>query len=180
MTPSQLSLAAAEYLTDKFTPHRHCYERFYDVEFPLRRKTTTKILEIGVGFGGSIKLWHDYFLLATIHGVDEERNWVGLLREDYPRVRLHQAPGYDPDTYKKLPDKFFDIIIDDGSHALPDQQWVLSSFPKWVKSGGIIIVEDVTSSQADHLVRIPDVEIIDWLDNPNGLNDDRLAIRRIE
>jgi hypothetical protein len=40
----------------------------------------------------------------------------------------------------------YDIILDDGSHNIHDQQITMSSFFKTIKSGGIFVMEDLHSS----------------------------------
>ena len=44
------------------------------------------------------------------------------------------------DFFKKI--KFFDIIIDDGSHMLSDQLFSLNYFYRYVKKNGFYIIED--------------------------------------
>ncbi len=76
MTPSQLAQSSSLYNTDKFT-ETHRYEGFYDVEFPPRKESAANVLEIGVAFGDSVRLWHDYFENATIHGIEKTNTTAG-------------------------------------------------------------------------------------------------------
>ena len=59
-------------LTDKGT--RHSYIPIYEELFPSEnRKDIKNVLEIGIAWGGSIKLWSDYFPNAKICGIDIEK-----------------------------------------------------------------------------------------------------------
>ena len=52
--------------TDKNTTHS--YLPLY--EFKNKNETAQNILEIGIHYGGSIKLWSDNFISANIYGLD--------------------------------------------------------------------------------------------------------------
>ena len=54
--------------TDKNTTHS--YLPLDESLFKNKRETAQNILEIGIQNGGSIKLWRDYFINATIYGLD--------------------------------------------------------------------------------------------------------------
>ena len=54
--------------TDKNTTHS--YLPLYESLFKNKKETAQNILEIGIQNGGSIKLWRDYFINATIYGLD--------------------------------------------------------------------------------------------------------------
>ena len=54
--------------TDKNTTHSHL--PLYESLFKNKKETAQNILEIGIQNGGSIKLWRDYFINATIYGLD--------------------------------------------------------------------------------------------------------------
>jgi hypothetical protein len=53
--------------TDKNTVHS--YLDLYERLLKSKKKTALNVLEIGVHFGGSIKLWHDYFENAVVYGL---------------------------------------------------------------------------------------------------------------
>ena len=49
----------------------HSYLDFYESLFQDYRHKTIKILEIGVLFGNSLKLWHEYFTNGSIYGIED-------------------------------------------------------------------------------------------------------------
>jgi hypothetical protein len=92
--------------TDKNTSHSYLstYEQLL-----LKKKNTAKnILEIGIQNGGSIKLWHDYFLNASIFGLDtmnEEHLWDEINNKD--RITLD---CYGDDLKRLYEKKGFRVI----------------------------------------------------------------------
>jgi hypothetical protein len=54
--------------TDKNTTHS--YLDIYQTLFNNKKNTAKNILEIGIYRGGSIKLWSEFFINATIYGID--------------------------------------------------------------------------------------------------------------
>jgi hypothetical protein len=68
----ELTRLGKRFGTDKVA---HGFTKLYDAIFSTQRSTTRRMLEVGVFYGASIRMWHDYFPAATIHGVDA---WRGL------------------------------------------------------------------------------------------------------
>lgn len=153
-----------KYGTDKAT--HHGYTDHYDERFKDIRMDVKNVLEIGTATGASIQMWKDYFPNATIYAVDirdiyeyPEHHRVVLCtynfgkREDSESSFTHHEYKYPAkdgfkgiNTFlKELPIEF-DIIIDDGSHMMKDQQLTLAMLFEQVKSGGIYVLEDLTTS----------------------------------
>ena len=122
----------------------HNYAEIYDKY--LKDFKVEKMLEIGVARGRSLMMWNRYFdYEAEIHGIDidikqSENEFI------YP-VHLHQGDQKDIDWLNKEFDGMeFDLIIDDGSHRMKDQQVSLKTlFPK-LRSGGLYVIEDLHTS----------------------------------
>ena len=121
----------------------HNYAEIYDKY--LRDMRVDKMLEIGVAGGRSLMMWNEYFdYKAEIHGIDI--NLSGKYNFLYP-VHLHQGDQKDiPWLNKEFDGIEFDLIIDDGSHRMRDQQISLKTlFPK-LRSGGLYVIEDLHTS----------------------------------
>ena len=139
MRSAQLSLN--EYDTDKIS--NRYLERYDPVLEPWLDKPIV-LLELGVHKGGSAYLWHDYFPLGTIVGID-----VNLPKEFKPADRIHLFEGsqadrlFLSDVANKVAPKGFDIIIDDASHLGKLTRiafWHL--FDNHLKPGGLYVIED--------------------------------------
>jgi hypothetical protein len=93
------------------------YLHFYERHFESRRLEPLKVLEIGVGFGASLRLWRDYFPNAQVNGLDIRPDAVVDLGE---RIKVHTGDQNDAEMLKELSNAHgpFDIVIDDGSHLV--------------------------------------------------------------
>jgi len=58
-----------EYPSDKNSYHSYI-EDVYEEYFSQYKNKKINLLEIGVAFSGSIRLWNDYFKNAKIYGID--------------------------------------------------------------------------------------------------------------
>lgn len=161
--------------TDKDTTHS--YLDTYEKLFMMKRDTTTKVLEIGILKGGSLKLWRDYFNNAHIYGIDI----CDRCLNDEDRITYlfnTNASLFNTDYFK---DKF-DIIVDDGSHSLTDQCVFIEKYVSLLKDDGILIIEDVQNiNDIDTFKNItpehlkPYIEVYDLREN-KGRYDDILFV----
>jgi len=122
----------------------HSYiSHYYENTFLTLKKETKTVVEIGVCYGNSMKLWHDYFTNATIYGIDKKPAWKNIGNYNN-RCKIIKGSSNDVSTYKDIPNNI-DIVIDDGSHKLVDQIKSFGIlFPK-LKKGGLYIIEDIGS-----------------------------------
>lgn len=122
--------------TDKDTVHSYLdtYERLF-----VSRKDASNVLEVGVYFGGSIELWHDYFQNAIITGIDINTTSVKYNE----RVRLFTGNAYTTDMIAQLSDRQYDIIIDDGPHTLDSMIYIAKNYTNLLTENGVLIIEDI-------------------------------------
>lgn len=139
-------MAAAFARTENIHKTAHFIPVYDQVFTPYRMRPPTRMLEIGLGCGGSLNLWRDYFPPAsTIVGIDGNPKCKTL---DDPDRDIHVRVGQqqDIDFLQSVTDEFgpFDIILDDGSH-LP--HYTLESFKHLflhgLSDGGVYLVEDL-------------------------------------
>ena len=148
------------YSTDKFTGH--AYGEFYDKLFEGKENEHLDMMEIGVNEGGSVRLWHDYLKKSFIVGLDIVDLWRGPDKTNYPGLILYlNINAYsEPINFYNL-----DIILDDGPHSLSSQIYALKNFPSYLKSGGLLVIEDVPSGIESEIIKHAplggQVEVID-------------------
>jgi len=126
----------------------HCYiDEWYSSEFTPIRYENLKILEIGINKGDSLILWRDWFTNSEITGIDN----MSEMGDDYinivdkiERVNIIYADAYSPFTSDSFEDNTFDYIIDDGPHSLLSQLLCIKLYYSKLKSGGKIIIEDIS------------------------------------
>lgn len=138
----------ADGMTDKdMTVHGFVepYEHFF---FPLK-ETAVRICEIGIGKGGSLIIWRDYFPKAKVYGIDID-DCSDLQSE---RVKTFIADQADRNQLQSFIDEYggdYDIILDDGGHRMDQQQISFGFLFKHVKPGGYYVIEDVHTSLYDY------------------------------
>lgn len=154
-----------KYGTDKVS-HGFCH--LYGEKFNQMKESVKNVLEIGVFFGASIQMWREYFPNATIHGFDTFEGLQGngsrfgdadKFYKDWEtlphlgdRIQLYkhdQGKESDLITFvNEMKEKNieFDLILDDGSHLMVDQQLTFKHLFEIVKNGGFYVIEDVHTS----------------------------------
>lgn len=135
-----------KYPTDK-CPNGHNFIETYQNIFAPMRDTMGKFLEIGIYAGHSHLMWREYFPPQTqIYGIDlrnYDENSAGS------GVHTFVADQSKREDLQKFIDKHgsdFDVILDDGGHAMDHQQVSLAFLFKHLRPGGYFIIEDVHTS----------------------------------
>lgn len=125
----------SKYDTDK--EWHHHYGNVYNHIFSqFNRQAPLNILEIGTQKGGSLLAWKEYFPNANVTGVDI----VDVVPKKYRKDTVTRIIS-DIKDYKT--NQNFDIVIDDGSHYLPDVVYVITQYCNKLNKGGVLIIEDV-------------------------------------
>ena len=112
----------SKHQTDKNMHNRTsslCYLDIYEPYFKRFQNKEINLLEIGVRGGNSLRVWEDFFLKASIFGVDIDPSCA---QHGKGRVEVVIGDGTDANTLSKInrADIRYDIIIDDGSHINTD------------------------------------------------------------
>ena len=137
--------------TDKNTVHS--YLDLYQQLLVKKKETAKNVLEIGICNGGSIKLWSDFFINATVYGIDImaiENVWEGIKNKD--NIVLYTSTNAYKNEFfmDQLGNKKFDFMLDDGPHTLESMIQFIQLYSQIMTEDGILIIEDVQS--------------VDWLD----------------
>ena len=146
--------------TDKNTVHS--YLDLYQPLFEKKKESAKNVLEIGICNGGSIKLWRDYFINATVYALDimELADISSEIKND-PRIKLYTSiNAYNDDFFI---DHFltnptrFDIVLDDGPHTKESMIIFIRNFLRILTDDGILVVEDVQDPDwiADLALAVP-------------------------
>lgn len=142
---SQLDEIGLKYNADK-SSRFHNYLDFYQLMLP-DRSFRGRLLEIGIMDGPSMRMWAEYYPKAEIVGVDIY-NKDHLYNEPWgvPKsVKMFEIDGTDPEQVKQLGN--FDIIIDDGSHYMKDQQKSFELlYYNQLNKDGVYVLEDLWTS----------------------------------
>jgi predicted O-methyltransferase YrrM len=132
--------------TDKASDHS--YDNFYAESFESYLNKKTTILEIGVQYGGSSLLWHDYLPQSQLVLVDikNQVNEYIFSSMNPERYVFYEIDAFKDENLKFLSDTYpegFDIIVEDGPHSLDSQIYTLQNYLPLLKENGILIIEDI-------------------------------------
>ena len=137
--------------TDKNTTHS--YLDLYEKLLHDKKYKAKNVLEIGIGpytnsNGGSIKLWHDYFVNANIYALDVlhmDDVWDGIKSND--RINLiTSTDAYNEDFFNSYflhENLKFDFLLDDGPHTIESMKQFIKLYTNIMTEDGILIIEDV-------------------------------------
>jgi len=128
--------------------HRHPYTPIYTMLFSQYVNKPIKFSEIGVAGGSSVAMWNMFFQKASLYFFDRDQNFLDYSKAhvDLKRNSFEIMDVRDVDSMKNGFDKIggeLDILLDDSSHNIDDQKLILHTCLPYVKSGGMIIIEDI-------------------------------------
>ena len=125
----------------------HGFSKLYAQHLDHLKNKNIKILEIGSFAGASAAAFSKYFTKSNIYCFD-----VNISNFIYSSKNIHVYGlniNNENEVKKILKNialetnsNFFDIIIDDGSHYLSDILFSLKNLFKYIKQGGVYIIED--------------------------------------
>lgn len=125
----------------------HNFAKHYDII--LKDLNIRKMLEIGVSYGSSIKMWDEYFDKKTIiYGIDINENRFKIKNIETDNIKIFIGDQGNESFLQKFNEDMFDFIVDDGSHKMKDQQISLKILFKYLNSGGIYVIEDLHTSKS--------------------------------
>jgi hypothetical protein len=159
------------YYTDKCSLD-HGYNVFYEEFLEPIKNDNLSLLEIGIyrppagsirQEGASLKTWYDYLPNTKIYGIDLDD--FSNLNNDRIQTFIcnHDKPEMLIDVMNKIGSEL-DIIIDDGSHFMNSHQIILSTLFRYLKPGGMFIIEDLHTCHMPEYLR-GDESTLDILKN---------------
>jgi SAM-dependent methyltransferase len=134
------------YGTDKSSEiHNYCEK--YEKYFPFDRLEPIKILEIGVYDGQSLNTWKHYYPNSIVIGIDIMEKCL-MHKNTNNNIWVEIGSQNDAEFLKYVSEKWgpFDMILDDGSHINSDVIFSFLNLFDSVKTGGIYVVEDCSTS----------------------------------
>jgi len=122
---------------------------YYFGKFNNWKDEEINLMEIGVLKGDSLRMWHEYFIKANIIGIDINPE----CKFEKDRVKIYIGDQSDEKFLNKVcKDKQFEVIIDDGGHKMSQQINSFKILWKYLKPGGLYIIEDLHTSYHDHFL----------------------------
>ena len=160
--------------TDKL--RLHSYLDTYENLFSKFKNKDINLLEIGIGNGGSLKLWQEYFTKkSNIYCIDisfDEVTHKDLVSQENVTIIWKDIDSCIPSILSPI---MFDIIIDDGSHYLSHQIKTWELFKDRLNPGGILVIEDIAPEAYDYFFKlaekVPNSKLIDLRHIKNRYDD---------
>jgi SAM-dependent methyltransferase len=157
---TELCHLGAQFFTDKSPLNpgddilvaRKGFTAVYEMLFAGMRNKEINFCEIGVENGGSVQMWEKYFTKANLFAFELDLNKIEKSKQLTTKTTFLET---DVSNEQILDQSFsdtgvlFDIIIDDSTHHISHQQSIVSIASRYLKSGGILIIEDCYRDDAD-------------------------------
>lgn len=140
-----LDQIAIEAGTDK-SSISHNYTRVYAQYLSKYRQAPIKLLEIGIRYGDSVKLWERYFPNAELHFIDIDPSQIRYYSERSHYHFINQTDREGLIDFGNRVKGDFDVIIDDGGHRMDQIIMSFQSLFPYLKKGGLYIIEDLCTS----------------------------------
>lgn len=130
------------------TLHKHPYTPLYSLLFCHLRNKDIMFCELGIATGGSIEMWRKYFTKnSIIYGFELDDSNIDIVEKlNLNNVIIKNINTSDINNMEyvfKETNVLFDIIVEDTNHELINQKNVVSVARNYLKSGGILIIEDI-------------------------------------
>ncbi len=140
--------------------YTHDYASVYDLLFSQSRNNIRHLLECGIAtldrrdginpkesnensLGPSLRMWREYFPNATITGIDIDEHC--MFTDE--RIETYQCDQTDPQSINQflnqIPDRKFDIVIDDGLHTYHAAITLFENVIDRLDNCGIYVIEDI-------------------------------------
>jgi predicted O-methyltransferase YrrM len=143
--------------------------------------------------GASLLMWKEYFTTSEIYGFEYNNHLINNFKQKFnnDRISLSNIDVTDKNNIIKAfseLNQLYDIIIEDTTHQFEDQIRVIENVYKYLKPGGILIIEDIFKSynENDYMHRLTPilehfqdyyfVELDHTNKNSTGWNNDKLFI----
>jgi hypothetical protein len=111
----------------------------YEFWMESKRLDSICLTEIGIGLGGSARMWHEYFPNGTVSMIDNFKEFAQTPRY-IEGISIEVGEQTNPDTWESIEEQ--DFIIDDGSHKPIDCIKTLEIGFNKLKYGGLYFIED--------------------------------------
>jgi len=135
--------------------HRHAYTGIYALFFARFVENPVVIAELGINNCASMAMWYNYFKHpeTKIYGYDRDLNHVNYLNslegENIKGLFMDVSKEDSIVTGLSQIEGKIDILLDDSSHFFEDQIRIIKKGLPFVRSGGLIIIEDIYPNRND-------------------------------
>jgi hypothetical protein len=127
--------------------HKHPYTAVYDLLFSNIRYNELNIAEIGILDNASMNCWRRYFPNSNLFGYEfDEQRIQNAKDQDLSNTKYYRIDVKSESSIEKsfsISGKRYNVLIEDSTHVFEDQIRVINIAYKYMKPGGIMVVEDI-------------------------------------
>ncbi len=103
--------------------------------------------------GASVHLWRHYFPEARLDFFDRDQNFLNHSAQfGYPNTFFHLMDVNSSESIRNALTEsggLFDVLLDDSSHNVQDQTKIVAAALPFLKSGGLLLIEDIFRNETD-------------------------------
>lgn len=166
----------------------HSYLGVYAEILAPYRKSNTRVCEIGLFSGESLKMWEQYFADGIVYGIDCTEQPHGGMADLRPMIESGEHNIYLIDSTNAdevnsiFEDQTFNVLIDDGAHDIQSQLKTFEAFKRKMIPGSLYIIEDVEDIDStrwvfDSMSGNFTVEVVDLRHIKNRFDDVLILIK---
>ena len=135
------------------TGHRHPYTPIYSMLMSQYKTRPVRFSEIGVAGGASVMMWNNYFDNGTFYFFDRDQNFLDhsakLVNSNNTFALMDVTKSESIRSCLENTGGNLDILLDDSSHNPDDQTLIIHEALPFIRSGGMIIIEDVNRDEPE-------------------------------
>ena len=139
--------------------HRKGYTAVYSMLFSQYKNKVINFAEIGIEAGASLLTWNKYFSeKCNLYAFEFENHKIenckklNLKNVTFVHTDVNRTEYLDS-TFKET-NVLFDVIIDDSTHSIEAQNNIVNTVSKYLKSGGMLIIEDIDRTRHINMYEI--------------------------
>jgi hypothetical protein len=150
----------------------------------VNQRKITSLLEIGLMYGNSLRLWSQVLSLKTCIGIE---NGATVSQSDFAdsqgKIRIIKGDAFRKSIHKGIKQKL-DLVIDDSNHTLYQQSQATRIYFDKLSREGVIVIEDVNPGLkfVNNILRsIPpffkvDIFVVDLTSLPRKLHNSKCVV----
>ena len=134
--------------------HRHPYTAVYTLLMAQYKHNPIRFVEIGIAGGASVKLWNKFFEKGTFYFFDRDQNFLDHSAQNVSSVNNTFAL-MDVSIAESIRESLektggsIDLLLDDSSHNATHQNLIIHEVIPFIRSGGMIIIEDISRDEPE-------------------------------
>ena len=134
--------------------HRHPYTAIYSMLMSQYKHNPVRFVEIGVASGASVNMWNNYFEKGTFYFFDSDQNFLNhsaqnVKAENNTFTIMDVSISESISSALHVTGGNLDIILDDSSHNTAHQKLIIHEALPFLRSGGMIIIEDISRNEPE-------------------------------